>query len=68
MALKRDVRTFIGIVLPETRKMLHLFRDLGLPEKLRYDYDDGTDYVEIDLSAPQKASDRRAGASGPQEG
>jgi hypothetical protein len=53
VALKRDVRTFIGIVLPE---------------KLRYDYDDGTDYVEIDLSAPQKASDRRAGASGPQEG
>ena len=66
MALKRDVRTFIGIVLPETRKMLHLFRDLGLPERLRYE--DGTDYVEIDLSAPQKASDRRAGASGPQEG
>ena len=46
--------------------MLHLFRDLGLPERLRYE--DGTDYVEIDLSPSQKASDRRAGASGPQEG
>src|SRR5918992_209982 len=65
-ALKRDVRIFVGIVLPENRKMLHLFRDLGLPERLRYDYEDGTDYVEIDLSAPQNTSDRRAGASGPQ--
>jgi GNAT superfamily N-acetyltransferase len=66
-ALKRGVRTFVGIVLPENRKMLHLFRDLGLPERLRYDYDDGTDYVEIDLSPPQNASDRTAGASGPQD-
>jgi L-amino acid N-acyltransferase YncA len=67
-ALKRDVRTFIGIVLPENRKMLHLFNDLGLPERLRYDYDDGTDYVEIDLTPAQNAPDRRAGTSGPQEG
>src|SRR5215212_7138875 len=65
-ALKRGVRTFVGIVLPENRKMLHLFRDLGLPERLRYDYDDGTDYVEIDLSPPQNTSDRTAGVSGPQ--
>jgi GNAT superfamily N-acetyltransferase len=64
-ALKRGVSTFVGIVLPENRKMLHLFRDLGLPERLRYD-EDGTDYVEIDLSPPQNTSDRRAGASGPQ--
>jgi len=65
-ALKRDVRTFIGIVLPQNRKMLHLFRDLGLPERVRYDYEDGTDYVEIDLSPPQNTSDRTAGVSGPQ--
>jgi GNAT superfamily N-acetyltransferase len=64
-ALKRDVRTFIGIVLPENRKMLHLFRDLGLPERVRYDYEDGTDYVEIELSPPQDTSDRTAGVSGP---
>jgi hypothetical protein len=44
--------------------MLHLLRDLGLPERLRYE--DGTDYVEIDLSPPQNTSDRTAGASGPQ--
>jgi hypothetical protein len=65
-ALKRGVRTFIGIVLPQNRKMLHLFRDLGLPQRVPYDHDDGTDYVEIDLSPPQNTSDRRAGASGPQ--
>jgi GNAT superfamily N-acetyltransferase len=65
-ALKRGVRTFTAIVLPQNRGMLHLFRDLGLPERLRYDYEDGTDYVEIDLSPPQNDSDRTAGASGPQ--
>jgi GNAT superfamily N-acetyltransferase len=67
-ALKRGVRTLVGIVLPQNRKMLHLFKDLGLPERLRYDYDDGTDYVEIDLTPVQNATDRRAGTSGPQEG
>ena len=65
-ALKRGVRTFTAIVLPQNRGMLHLFRDLGLPERLRYDYEDGTDYVEIDLSPPQNTSDRTARASGPQ--
>jgi RimJ/RimL family protein N-acetyltransferase len=65
-ALKRGVRTFTAIVLPQNRKMLHLLKDLGLPERVRYDYEDGTDYVEIDLSAPPNTSDRTAGASGPQ--
>jgi GNAT superfamily N-acetyltransferase len=64
-ALKRDLRTFTAIVLPQNRKMLHLFGDLGLPERVRYDYEDGTDYVEIDLLPPQNTSDRTAGASGP---
>jgi L-amino acid N-acyltransferase YncA len=63
-ALKRGVRTFTAIVLPQNRKMLHLFRDLGLPERLRYE--DGADYVEIDLSPPQNTSDHTAGAAGPQ--
>jgi len=63
-ALKRGVRTFTAIVLPQNSGMLHLLRDLGLPERSRYE--DGTDYVEIDLSAPQNDSDRTAGASGPQ--
>src|SRR5215212_81312 len=62
-ALKRGVRTFTAIVLPQNTKMLHLLRDLGLPERLRHE--DGNDYVEIDLSPPQNTSDRRAGASGP---
>ena len=63
-ALKRGVRTFTAIVLPQNSGMLHLLRDLGLPERSRYE--DGTDYVEIELSAPQNNSDRTAGASGPQ--
>jgi RimJ/RimL family protein N-acetyltransferase len=64
-ALKRDVSTFTAFVLPQNTRMLHLLRALGLPERLRYE-DDGTDYVEIDLSAPQNTSDRTEGASGPQ--
>ena len=64
-ALKRDVRTLTAFVLPQNRGMLHLLRGLGLPERLRYE-EDGTDYVEIDLSPPQNTSDRTAGASGPQ--
>jgi ribosomal protein S18 acetylase RimI-like enzyme len=63
-ALKRGIRTFSAIVLPENARMLHLLRGLGLPERLRYE--DGTDYVEIDLSPPQNTSGRTAGASGPQ--
>jgi hypothetical protein len=63
-ALKRGVRTFTAIVLPQNRKMLHLFRDLGLPERLCYE--DGTDYVEIDLSPPQDTSDGTAGTSASQ--
>ena len=65
-ALKKGVRTFTGTVLPQNTRMLHLLRGLGLPERLRYDYEDGTDYVEIDLSPPQNTSDGTAGASGPQ--
>jgi hypothetical protein len=34
-----------------TPPFVHLLRDLGLPERLRYE--DGTDYVEIDPSPPQ---------------
>src|ERR671920_564073 len=61
-ALKREVRTFTAIVLRQNRGMLHLLRDLGLPERSRYE--DGTDYIEIDLSPPQDTSVRTAGASG----
>ena len=32
-ALKRSVRSFTGIVLPENTRMLHLLRDLGLPRE-----------------------------------
>jgi RimJ/RimL family protein N-acetyltransferase len=47
-ALNRGIRTFTAMVLPANARMLHLLRGLGLPERLRYE--DGADYVEIDLS------------------
>ena len=46
-ALRRNVRVFTGMVLPENARMLNLLRDLKLPEKLRYE--DGVEFVEIDL-------------------
>jgi GNAT superfamily N-acetyltransferase len=63
-ALQRGITTFTGVVLRENTRMLHLFRDLGLPERLRYE--DGVEYVEIDLSPPQNTPDRTAGPSGSQ--
>ena len=47
-ALKRDIRVFTAVVSPENTRMLHLLRDLGLPERLRYE--DGLEYVEIELA------------------
>jgi RimJ/RimL family protein N-acetyltransferase len=46
-ALRRKVRVFTGVVLAENARMLNLFRDLNLPERLLYE--DGAEYVEIDL-------------------
>jgi GNAT superfamily N-acetyltransferase len=46
-ALKRGIRVFTGIVLPQNARMLNLLKDLNLPERLRYE--DGVEYVEIDL-------------------
>jgi RimJ/RimL family protein N-acetyltransferase len=48
-ALKRDIRVFTGVLLPENTRMLNLLRDLGLPERLRFE--DGVEYVEIELSS-----------------
>ena len=47
-ALKRDVRVFTGVLLPENTRMLNLLRDLGLPERLRYE--NGIEYVELELA------------------
>src|ERR687898_2403874 len=46
-ALKRGIRVFTGVVLFENKRMLNLLRDLGLPEKLRYE--EGVEHVEIEL-------------------
>jgi GNAT superfamily N-acetyltransferase len=48
-ALKRDIRVSTGVLLPENTRMLNLLRDLGLPERMRYE--DGIEYVEIELSS-----------------
>ena len=46
-ALRRGIRVFTGVVLPENVRMLNLLRDLDLPETLRYE--DGVEFVEIEL-------------------
>jgi len=46
-ALRRNVGVFTGVVLAENARMLNLLRDLGLPERLRYEK--GVEYVEIEL-------------------
>jgi GNAT superfamily N-acetyltransferase len=46
-ALKRGIRVFTGNVLPQNARMLNLLKDLNLPERLRYE--DGVEYVEVDL-------------------
>ena len=51
-ALKKGVRTLTGIVLPENARMLNLLRDLGLPERLRYE--GVVEHVEIDLLPQRK--------------
>jgi len=47
-ALKRGIRVLTGVVLFENARMLNLLRGLGLPERLRYE--DGIEYVEIELA------------------
>jgi GNAT superfamily N-acetyltransferase len=47
-ALKRGIRVFTGVLLPENKRMLNLLRDLNLPERLHYE--DGIEYVEIELT------------------
>jgi GNAT superfamily N-acetyltransferase len=63
-ALKRGIRVLTGVVLFENARMLHLLRDLGLPERLRYE--GGVEHVAIGLSPPKNAPDRAEEASGPQ--
>src|SRR5918994_3407226 len=53
-ALRRGVRVFTGVVLPENARMLNLLRDLELPERLRLE--SGVEYVEIDLSPREEPS------------
>jgi RimJ/RimL family protein N-acetyltransferase len=54
-ALRRSVRVFTGQVLPENARMLNLLRDLNLPERLRFE--DGVEYVEIELHPQGETGD-----------
>ena len=59
LALKRGVRVFTGVVLPENARMLNLLRDLELPERLRLE--SGVEYVEIDLLFHELRADSAGG-------
>lgn len=60
-ALRRDVRVLTGVLLPENARMLNLLRDLGLPERLRFE--DGVDFVEVDLAPAAGGRTRETTAS-----
>lgn len=46
-ARRRGLRRLYALVLPENRSMLNLLRNLGLPEKVRWE--DGVEYVTVRL-------------------
>jgi len=53
-ARARGIRSFYALVLPENRRMLNLLRDLGLPERIRWE--EGVERVDVDLTpAPAPA-------------
>jgi len=62
-ALQRGIRHFFALVLPENIRMMSLLRDLGYPERTRFE--DGIAEIEVDLTEPppdieQDSSDRGA--------
>jgi RimJ/RimL family protein N-acetyltransferase len=50
-ALRRGIRVFKAMVMPENARMLNLLRELHLPERVRYK--EGAEFVEIVLSPPE---------------
>jgi len=56
-ATRRGVTAFCAFVLPQNRRMLHLLRDLGLPETVFHE--DGVERIEVDL----RGDDRHTTAS-----
>jgi RimJ/RimL family protein N-acetyltransferase len=51
-ARERGITQFYAIVLPGNERMLHLFRDLHLPERTALE--DGSVRVELDLSPARR--------------
>jgi RimJ/RimL family protein N-acetyltransferase len=52
VARQRGIQRLYALVLPENERMLHLFRDLHLPEHARHQ--DGSVRVELDLPATEE--------------
>jgi RimJ/RimL family protein N-acetyltransferase len=49
-ARARGIRSLYALVLPENLRMLNLLRDLGLPERIRFE--EGVERVDVDLMLP----------------
>jgi RimJ/RimL family protein N-acetyltransferase len=49
-ALERGIRHFYALVLPENIRMMSLLRDLGYPERMRFE--DGVAEIDVDLTQP----------------
>jgi RimJ/RimL family protein N-acetyltransferase len=57
-ARRRGIRHLYALVLPENIRMLNLLRDLGLPERIRFQ--DGFERVELDLGSETLPAPRAA--------
>jgi len=57
-ALERGIRHFYALVLPENIRMMSLLRDLGYPERMRFE--DGIAEIDVDLTQPGDYADRDA--------
>jgi GNAT superfamily N-acetyltransferase len=49
-AIERGIRHFFALVLPENIRMMGLLRDLGYPERMRFE--DGLAEIDVDLTRP----------------
>jgi RimJ/RimL family protein N-acetyltransferase len=60
-ALDRGVRHFFALVLPENIRMMSLLRDLGYPERMRFE--DGIAEIDVDLTQPEDNTVRGTSAT-----
>jgi RimJ/RimL family protein N-acetyltransferase len=53
-AVRNGIHSFYAMVLPENIRMMSLLRDLGYPERTRYE--DGIAEIEVELTSPSTDS------------